>query len=164
MSPQPYQGGPGPSRGDEAQAPQGTNGGPHLHGAPHGVHGHGYAPYGPPPWAAYSPPWHAAYFFPHAHPYGPYGPGFAWGPPPWGPPGTGQDANSGAAASGLLNNRFVMGMLVGGALTYVLTNEAIQRAAIRGIMQVWLSVQGGLEEAKERFRDAELEIKASSGG
>jgi hypothetical protein len=63
MSPQPYQGGPGPSRGDEAQAPQGTNGGPHLHGAPHGVHGHGYAPYGPPPWAAYSPPWHAAYFF-----------------------------------------------------------------------------------------------------
>jgi hypothetical protein len=72
--------------------------------------------------------------------------------------------NSGAAASGLLNNRFVMGMLVGGALTYVLTNEAIQRAAIRGIMQVWLSVQGGLEEAKERFRDAESEIKASSGG
>lgn len=164
MSPQAYQGGPSPLRGDEAQAPQGANGGPHVHGAAHGGYGHGYAPYGPPPWGAYPPPRHAAYLYPHGHPFGPYGPGFAWGPPAWGPPAAAQDAHAGTEGTGLLNNRFVMGMLVGGALTYVLTNEAIQRAAIRGIMQVWLSVQGGLEEAKERFRDAESEIKSGRGG
>ena len=57
-----------------------------------------------------------------------------------------------------------LSMVVGGALTYVLTNEAIQRAAIRGIMQVWLNVQGGIEETKERFRDAESEIKTGRHG
>ncbi len=66
------------------------------------------------------------------------------------------------SVGGLLNNRFVTGMLVGGALTYVLTNESVQRAAIHGIMQVWLGIQGGLEETKERFRDAESEIKSAN--
>ena len=100
------------------------------------------------------PHWHQ-----HAHPYGPghaagYGPAApGQAPSPFPTPG----------ALGLLNNRFVTGMLVGSALTYVLTNEHIQRAAIRGITQVWLGIQGGLEETKERFRDAESEIKTHHG-
>ncbi|MCB9959729.1 MAG: hypothetical protein H6843_14125 [Rhodospirillaceae bacterium] len=64
-------------------------------------------------------------------------------------------------APGLLNNKFLTGMLVGGALTYVLSNEAVQRAAIRTVAQVWLGIKGGLEETKERFRDAESEIRSA---
>lgn len=99
------------------------------------------------------------------------GHGAAWGPagmasappammppPLMTPPMT---ANPATPASGLLNNRFVTGMVVGGALTYVLTNEAVQRAAINGVMRLWLGLKGGMEETKERFRDAESEIKAS---
>jgi len=64
-------------------------------------------------------------------------------------------------ALGLMNNRFLAGVLVGSALTYVLTNEEGQRAAIRAIMKVWLGIQSEWEETRERFRDAEAEIKAA---
>ena len=33
-----------------------------------------------------------------------------------------------------------------------------------GIMQIWLNIQSGMEETKERFRDAESEIKAARQG
>jgi len=91
----------------------------------------------------------------HAHLFYPaYG--MAWGPPT----GVALAQVPGTPALGLLNNRFIMGMIVGGALTYVLTNEAVQRRAIRGITELWLSIQGTMEETKERFRDAASEIKA----
>ncbi|WP_428337496.1 hypothetical protein [Paenirhodobacter sp.] len=45
-------------------------------------------------------------------------------------------------------------------MTYLLTNEAAQRTIISGVARVWLGLKGGLEETKERFRDAESEIKA----
>lgn len=116
-------------------------------------------------------PWQGPHPNPYAHPYGigfasGWGPGLAgWGPGPgWAPTGAAQASAPGTQALGLLNNRFVMGMLVGGALTYVLTNEAFQRAAIRGVMQIWLNIQSGMEETKERFRDAESEIKAAREG
>ena len=59
----------------------------------------------------------------------------------------------------LLNGHLITGALVGGAVTYILTNEAVQRAAISGAARLWLAVKGGLEETKERFRDAEHEIR-----
>ncbi|WP_444464720.1 hypothetical protein [Rhodobacter capsulatus] len=62
---------------------------------------------------------------------------------------------------GLLSNpRFLTGAVVGGLVTYVLTNEAAQRKLMGGLAQIWLGLQGGLEEAKERFRDAESEVRA----
>lgn len=161
MNPQDTRGGPGPMRGGDAQAQQAGNSGMGGHG------GYGPGPaMAPPPWP--QPMWHG----PHPYPY-PYAPaaagGFAppgWGPGPagWAQPAAPHAPTPSMPALGLLNNRFVMGMVVGGALTYVLTNEAIQRAAIRGIMQVWLNVQGGIEETKERFRDAESEIKTGRHG
>jgi hypothetical protein len=161
MNPQDNQGGPGPASGGQAQASLGAGGvpgGPGGHGGMHGGHGYGPAMAGP-PWGAPMAAWPGAHQFPYAYPYGP---GFA---PGWGPPaGAAQASAPGTQALGLLNNRFVMGMLVGGALTYVLTNEAFQRAAIRGVMQVWLNIQSGMEETKERFRDAESEIKAAREG
>lgn len=115
------------------------------------------------PWAAQmAPPWQGPHPYPYGYPYAGAAPG--WGPPGWVPPVPTPPSSAGTPTLGILNNRFVMGMVVGGALTYVLTNEAIQRAAIRGVMQVWLNIQGGIEETKERFRDAESEIKAGRDG
>lgn len=160
MNPQDTRGGPGPMRGGDAQAQQaGTSG---MGG--HGGYGPGPA-MAPPPWP--QPTWYGPH--PYPYPYAPAAGGFAppgWGPGPagWAQPAAPHASTSSMPALGLLNNRFVMGMVVGGALTYVLTNEAIQRAAIRGIMQVWLNVLGGIEETKERFRDAESEIKTGRHG
>ena len=65
-------------------------------------------------------------------------------------------------ALGLGSDRFVRGLLIGAAAAYLLTNEEVQRTVIKGAVKVWSSVQGGLEEAKERFRDAEAEIQAAA--
>ncbi len=60
------------------------------------------------------------------------------------------------------NDRFLRGLLIGAAATYLLTNEEVQRTVIKGAVKVWTTVQGGLEEAKERFRDAEAELQAAA--
>jgi len=68
------------------------------------------------------------------------------------------------SSSGLLgftNDRFLKGLLIGAAATYILTNESVQRTAIKGVVKAWSLVQGGLEEAKERFHDAEAELHAA---
>lgn len=59
------------------------------------------------------------------------------------------------------NDRFMRGLLIGAAAAYLLTNEDVQRTVIKSAVKVWSSVQGGIEEAKERFRDAEAEIQAA---
>jgi hypothetical protein len=56
------------------------------------------------------------------------------------------------------NDRFLKGLLIGAAATYLLTNESVQRTAIKAVVQVWSTLQGGIEEAKERFHDAEAEL------
>ncbi|MEG6508990.1 hypothetical protein V6C03_08400 [Methyloligella sp. 2.7D] len=129
--------------GNGGAMPNGPRGGPQ---GPQAPQGHAQMHYGPMPGSMPGPmPGPAGYYA--------YTPG-----PGWAPAGNGQAPAQGV--TGLINNRFVTGLLVGGALTYVLTNEAVQHAAIRGITQLWLGIQGGLEETKERFRDAESEIKA----
>lgn len=64
--------------------------------------------------------------------------------------------------AGLLNERFLKGLLIGAAAAYILTNENVQRTAIKGAVKAWSLLQGGVEELKERFRDAEAEIRAES--
>lgn len=63
----------------------------------------------------------------------------------------------------LLNERFFKGLLIGAAAAYVLTNENVQRSAIKGAVKAWSLLQGGVEELKERFHDAEAEIRSESG-
>jgi hypothetical protein len=109
-----------------------------------------------------------------AMPYGPAGMaamgpssgGYAVGPMhggvyPMAPgmPGAYPPASSGGLF-GISNDRFFRGLLIGAAATYILTNESVQRSAIKGVVKVWSMVQGGIEEAKERFQDAEAEIAA----
>ena len=57
------------------------------------------------------------------------------------------------------DERFLKGALVGAAATFLLTNDSVQKNAIGSIVKVWNLFQGGFEEVKERFRDAEAEIK-----
>jgi hypothetical protein len=65
--------------------------------------------------------------------------------------------------SSLFNERFFKGLLIGAAAAYLLTNENVQRNAIKGAVKAWSLLQGGVEELKERFHDAEAEIRAESG-
>lgn len=59
------------------------------------------------------------------------------------------------------NERFVRGLLIGATATYILTNEKVQRSTIKGMVRVWSTLQGGLEELKERFQDAEAELRSA---
>ena len=76
-----------------------------------------------------------------------------------GQPGAYAQSNS-SSLLGFTNDRFLKGLLIGAAATYLLTNENVQRSTIRGAVKAWSLVQGGVEEMKERFRDAEAEIRA----
>ncbi|NEV62499.1 hypothetical protein [Thiorhodococcus minor] len=60
------------------------------------------------------------------------------------------------------NDRFLKGMLIGVAATYLLTNEQVQRTAIKGVVKAWSLFQGGIEEVKEKFGDAAAELHHSS--
>ncbi len=64
---------------------------------------------------------------------------------------------------GFANDRFLKGLLIGAAAAYLLTNENVQRTAIKGAVKAWSLLQGGVEEIKERFHDAEAEIRAEAG-
>ena len=107
---------------------------------------------GYPPQAAYGMPGgvRPGYYAAVPQPYPPY---YASPAPPAQERGTGGFFNFG-------NERFVTGLLAGAAVTYLLTNETVQRTAIKSAAQVWLAVQGGFEEVEERFRDAAAEIHA----
>jgi hypothetical protein len=61
------------------------------------------------------------------------------------------------------NERFLRGLVMGAAATYILTNEKVQRSTIKGMVRVWSTWQGGVEELKERFQDAEAELRATEG-
>lgn len=87
-----------------------------------------------------------------------------WGPPPgYGYPAQapayqGMPQRAQSSSSILPRDRFLKGLLIGAAATYLLTNEQVQRTAIKGALQAWSLLQGGLEEVKERFGDAQAEI------
>lgn len=62
----------------------------------------------------------------------------------------------------LANPRFLKGAAVGALAAYLLSNPEVQQAAIKGAVKAWSLLQGGVEEMKERFRDAEAELHAAN--
>lgn len=82
-------------------------------------------------------------------------------PHPYGYPAPYQASPAGSL---LTRDRFVKGLLIGAAATYLLTNEQVQRTAIKGIVRAWSLLQGGIEEVKERFGDAEAELRHTDRG
>lgn len=107
----------------------------------------------------------------------PHGPGMSQGmdpmrhghcSQPMGYPGYPTDASHYRQAQnsglfGFANERFFKGLLIGAAAAYLLTNESVQRTAIKGTVKAWSLMQGGVEELKERFHDADAEIRAEAG-
>jgi hypothetical protein len=59
------------------------------------------------------------------------------------------------------NTRFLKGAVVGALAAYLLSNPEVQQAGIKGAVRTWSLLQGGVEEMKERFRDAEAELHAA---
>lgn len=124
---------------------------PYWQGAPSPVWG----------WPMQAPPGHAQV------PPGPAAAPGAFAVPPgygFGPAGqmlAGGAAAGAAAPAGLANPRFVRGAAIGALAVYLLTNESVQQATIRSLVRLRSLVQGGVEEMKERFRDAEAELHAA---
>ncbi|EIJ33569.1 hypothetical protein [Thiothrix nivea] len=96
---------------------------------------------------------------PQAYPQPPV----AYGYPAYAPHYQQQAIPAPAPQASFLNERFVKGLLIGAAAAYILTNENVQRTAIKGAVKAWSLLQGGVEELKERFQDAEAEIRAEAG-
>lgn len=73
----------------------------------------------------------------------------------------GYDYGARPPASAAFYDRFLKGLAIGAAAAYLLTNDGVQRATIKGAVKMWSVVQGGVEEIKERFKDAEAELRAA---
>lgn len=56
----------------------------------------------------------------------------------------------------------VKGLAVGAGAAWLLTSESAQRVVMRGAVQLWTALQGGIEELKERYHDAEAEAAAEA--
>ena len=114
----------------------------------HNPYGYGYPPPGFP--QAYRPansPWGPVYYTQGSH------------APVARPASTALPAAT--ASSHLTNPRFLKGALFGAVAAYALTNETVQQNAIKAAVRAWSMLQGGVEEMKERFRDAEAELHAA---
>ena len=89
----------------------------------------------------------------------------AYGYPGMPPQPTMPQAPQQAPSSGffdITSSSFIKGALIGAAAAYILTNENVQQGAIKAAVKGWTLVQGGVEEMKERFRDAEAELHAAN--
>ncbi|MDR1460059.1 MAG: YtxH domain-containing protein [Campylobacteraceae bacterium] len=71
--------------------------------------------------------------------------------------------------NGLLNTNFgftggdfVVGALIGAAVTYVLTNEKASKVLLKTVAKGTNFLQAGFEELKERFEDARAEAQTES--
>jgi hypothetical protein len=91
-------------------------------------------------------------------------PGYPPYPPAWPymqyPPNGVAPAAAPAPTNTLTNPRFIRGAMIGALAAYLLTNENVQQSVIKGSVKAWSLMQGGVEEMKERFRDAEAELHA----
>lgn len=113
----------------------------------HDPRGYGYPPAGYPPT--------------YAQGYSPWAPGYAPGFQAHAAPPPGTPVAAATTGSHLTNPRFLKGALFGALAAYLLSNEAVQQNAIKAAVKTWAMVQGGVEEMKERFRDAEAELHAA---
>ncbi|WP_319523042.1 hypothetical protein [uncultured Desulfosarcina sp.] len=55
------------------------------------------------------------------------------------------------------NPSYIKGLLLGAGVTLLVTNQTVQNAVIKGTVAAWSAVVGGIEEIKEKVRDAKAE-------
>ena len=152
--------GPPQYQGDYQDRYQGGYGHPpapgnNPHWAHQDQHRGGYsAHYGSLPGPGYYPPGYGA--APAGYPYYP-----AYAPPP--AYAAYPAHNSGFSSFfNFRDERFVKGAITGAALTFLLTNDTVQKNGIKTLVKVWSLFQSGFEEIKERFQDAEAEVKTET--
>jgi hypothetical protein len=57
-------------------------------------------------------------------------------------------------------NQFLLGLTVGAAAAYVLSNEEVRARIIKAGINLYTGLAGGLEEIKEQFADIQAELDA----
>jgi hypothetical protein len=60
------------------------------------------------------------------------------------------------------NAGYLKGLLAGAGVTLLLTNSDVQKALMRGTVKLWSTIQGGVEEVKEQFKDVKAEMSQES--
>jgi CRISPR/Cas system endoribonuclease Cas6 (RAMP superfamily) len=55
------------------------------------------------------------------------------------------------------NGMWVKGAIVGAAAAFLLSNKTVQKTLAKGMIGVWATLQGGVEEFKEQIRDIQAE-------
>jgi hypothetical protein len=55
------------------------------------------------------------------------------------------------------NPSYIKGLLIGAGAALLVTNPTVQNAVVKGAVAAWSAVVGGIEEVKERVRDAKAE-------
>lgn len=60
--------------------------------------------------------------------------------------------------------QFLLGLLVGGGLAYVLSDEEIRGKLFKGALKAYAGMAGGLAEMKEQVADLQAEIEAEQSG
>lgn len=70
--------------------------------------------------------------------------------------------NNLGASNTFLNKQFFVGVMVGGAATYILMNPKIRAKLIKSVTELWETVTSEFEEIKEQVADAKAEVHASN--
>jgi hypothetical protein len=55
------------------------------------------------------------------------------------------------------NTSYLKGLVVGAGVALLVTNPTVQSVVVKGAVAAWTAVVGGVEEIKERVRDARAE-------
>jgi len=168
--PAPAAAGPAPGYG-YGPAPSWYGYGPAAYAPPpHGHHGHPQPQfYGPPPYyppQAPLPPGYGTYGVPAGWPVAPYPHPQHHHPhshEPHRPDDRREERREDGRRGELVPVDLLTGLALGAAAAYLLSNEQVQRGLMRSAVSLWGSVQGGFAEIKERFHDAEAEVRHAVG-
>lgn len=60
--------------------------------------------------------------------------------------------------------QFLLGLLLGGATAYVLSDEELRGKLFKGAVKAYASLAGGLAEMKEQLADVQAEVQAEQNG
>lgn len=61
------------------------------------------------------------------------------------------------------DRHYLTGVAVGAAVALVLTNPTVQQALVKGAVKLWTTVQGSIEEIKEKVEDVKAEMSQKNG-
>ncbi len=71
----------------------------------------------------------------------------------------GKNSKQDGFLGGFDTNGFLKGALIGASLTFLLTNEKVQKTLFKTFAKGGNLVQAGIEEMKERIEDAKAELE-----